>query len=309
MLRGEPFWDGDSWQEYCDELLTLHHPDAYQAIPAADRGDCGLEGHSTDGQGCGYQCYAPDEAIDIATRRKRQIRKVTETVDTLIAQRDRLDRVLGRHRIQRLIFLFPRHDSAEVNAHLRKQEGVLREAVSEFSIGSIAQDVVLAAWSVPPYLKAEKEELDRVGAARTHLPSVSVNAEDVESFRREAAEQLVGTLQKLERRFGETRAPDVLDLALEDKLVGDEQERFLEQRPSSYERYQRLKKQERNAITRMTAEGGTSDLTLGKLGERIGGEIGSQVPGIDSVDVATLAAGVVSSWLIECPLDFPEVEE
>src|SRR3954447_7298914 len=97
MLRGGESWDGDSWEAYCNELLALHHPDAYQVIPAADRGDCGLEGHSTDGAGCGYQCYAADPEINIRDRRSRQIDKITDTVGTLIGQRDRLGRVLGRH--------------------------------------------------------------------------------------------------------------------------------------------------------------------------------------------------------------------
>src|SRR3954451_10423479 len=108
MLRGGESWDGDSWEAYCNELLALHHSNAYQVIPAADRGDCGLEGHSTDGSGCGYQCYAPDSEIGIRDRRSRQVDKITATVNTLISQRERLTRVLGDYTIKRLIFLFPR---------------------------------------------------------------------------------------------------------------------------------------------------------------------------------------------------------
>ena len=306
MLQGEPLWDGDSWQDFCNELLALHHPDAYQAIPAHDRGDCGLEGHSTDGQGCAYQCYAADADINIGERRSRQISKITATVNTLIEQRSRLGRVLGTHQIQRLIFLFPRHDSAQVNDHLRKQEALLQAAVEAHSIDPISANVILAVWTIPPYLKAELEELDRVGGAKTRLPAVAIEAADIEGFRREAAEQLVGTLEKLTRRFGKRKATGILDIALEDKLVSDEQERLLANRPSSYEKYERVKAQERHAIRRLTAEGGTTDLTLEEVRRRLESQIEAQVPGVDPIDIATLSAGVVSNWLVECPLDFPE---
>lgn len=308
MLQGEPLWDGDDWEDFCNELLALHHPDAYQVIPAYDRGDCGLEGHSTDGQGCAYQCFAADADIDIGERRSRQVTKITETVNTLIEQRTRLGKVLGTHRIQRLIFLFPRHDSAQVNGHLRKQEALLQQAVRDHSIEAIEPDVVLAAWTVPPYLKAEREELDRVGSARARLPEVEVQPADVERLRREAAEQLVSTMEKLERRFGDQNAAGVLDIALEDKLVSDEQERLLAGRPASYERYERVKAQERHAVTRLTAEGGTAELTLEDLRQRLASQIEGQVPGMDPVDIRTLSAGVVSNWLVECPLDFPEAD-
>jgi len=308
MQQGEPFWDGDSWQDFCNELLALHHPGAYQVIPAYDRGDCGLEGHSTDGQGCAYQCYAADADIDIGQRRSRQISKITETVSTLVEQRSRLGRVLGIHRIRRLIFLFPRHDSAQVNGHLRKQEAVLRAAVGEDSIDAISPEVVLAVWTIPPYLKAEAEELDRVGGAKARLPVVEVEAADVEELRREAAEQLAPALEKLERRFGDPKAPGILDIALEDKLVSDEQERLLATRPTTYEKYERVKAQERRAIRRLTAEGGTAELTLEEARKRLAFQIEKQVPGMDPVDIASLSAGVVSNWLVECPLDFPEAE-
>ena len=305
MQRGEHIWDGDSWQDYCNELLALHHPDAYQVIPAQDRGDCGLEGHSTDGQGCAYQCYAADADINIAVRRGRQVTKITDTVTTLIDQRNRLGRVIGRHRIERLIFLFPRHDSADVNAHLREQERRLRDATVESAIECIASHVVLAAWTVPPYLKSEAAELRRVGAMKVPLPDVTLEQVDLDRYRNEAAEQLADARDKLARRFGEDRAPVLLDLALEDLLVGAEQERTLTLRPESYERYERLKRRERRAITRRSAEGSTADMTLQDIINQLRAQMVHEVPGVHADDAATLAAGAVSSWLIECPLDFP----
>jgi len=306
MLRGGEPWDGDSWEEYCNQLLALHHPDAYQVIPAADRGDCGLEGHSTDESGCGYQCYAPDAEVGIRDRRSRQVDKITATVNTLIEQRERLARVLGEHKISRLIFLFPRHDSAEVNAHLRTQEERLRTAVDTHRIDAIADDVVLAAWTVPPYLASEAAELERTGAARLPLPEVTIAASDRAALQEQAAAELASANDKLTRRFGGDRAPRLLEIAIDDFLRGTEQERLLQKRPDSYERFERLKGRGRREVTRRSAEGATGAVTLGDLISRLGGEIEAEVASIDPTDAESLAAGAVAGWLIECPLDFPE---
>jgi hypothetical protein len=223
----------------------------------------------------------------------------------LIEQRKRLGRMLGQHKIKRLIFLFPRHDSAEVNAHLRMQEERLRKAVADLQIEAIADDVVLAAWTVPPYIAQEAAELERTGAVRMPLPPVSVGEEDKHRLRDERAAVLQGANEKLTRRFGANRAPALVDVAIQDFLLGAEQEQHLQQRPDSYERLQRLKGRGRREITRESLEGSTYALTLADLVARIRGQIEAEVPSIDSTDADSLAAGAVAGWLIECPLDFP----
>lgn len=302
MSNSGDVWDGATWEDYCNELLALHHPDAYQVIPAADRGDCGLEGHCTGGSGCAYQCYAADDDIDIPERRKRQVRKITATVGTLIEQRDRLSRVIGVHKIRQLVFLFPRHDSASVNEHLRRQESRLRAA----GIECIDVDVTIAVWTVPPYLATEQAALERAGGVQTPLPRTTVDADQIERFREQAADELVKGRAKLARRFAEDRANGLMEIEIEDRLRGGELERQLENRPVSFERYERLKLRERRDITRMSAEGATAEMSLQQMVDRLREQMQSQVPGIDQGDASTLAAGAVADWLIECPLDFPD---
>lgn len=304
MQRGGEGWDGDSWQAYCDTLLALHHRDAYQTVPAADRGDCGIEGHSTDGQGCAYQCYAADPEISIAERRKRQVAKITETVGTLVRSRDRLAQVIGEHTINQLIFLFPRHDSADVNAHLHRQEARLRTEASTNGMTCIAADVVLTVWTIPPHLEAERTELERVGATLARLPDVQVTDAEKEQYRQEAADALPRAQEKLGRRFGQTRAPELMEITIEDLLIGSQQEAALQDLPDLYERYERLKRTEQRNVRRMSAEGTTSGLTLDGLIDRLRGQITAEVPGVHSGDAKTLAAGTLASWLVECPLDF-----
>ena len=296
--------NGAEWQEYCDALLALHHRDAYQAVPAADRGDCGIEGHSTDGQGCAYQCYAADPQIPIAERRKRQVAKITDTINTLVRRRERLAQVIGGHTINRLVFLFPKHDSADVNSHLRRQEARLRTEISANEIICIAPDVVLAVWTIPPHLETERAELERVGANIARLPDVQVTDAEKEQYQEEAADALPAAQAKLTRRFGQARAPELMGVTIEDLLIGSQQEDALQDLPDLYERYERLKRSERRSIRRMSAEGTTAEMTLDGLIARLQKRIATEVPGVHSGDAETLAAGAVAGWLVECPLDF-----
>lgn len=168
----------------------------------------------------------------------------------------------------------------------------------------IAADVVLAAWAIPPYLEAERTELERVGATLARLPDVQVTDTEKEQYRQEAADALPRTQEKLARRFGQTAAPKLMEITIEDILVGSQQEAALQDLPDLYERYERLKRTERRSVQRMSAEGTTAELTLEGLINRFREEIIAEVPGVHGGDAKTLAAGTIASWLVECPLDF-----
>src|SRR5580698_3196602 len=68
-------WSGDEWQEHIVMLLKRHYaPGQFQEIPDKHRGDAGLEGFTNDG--CAYQCYSPEEPLEIAGRLDAHKRKI-----------------------------------------------------------------------------------------------------------------------------------------------------------------------------------------------------------------------------------------
>ena len=168
----------------------------------------------------------------------------------------------------------------------------------------IAADVVLAAWTIPPYLEAERAELERVGANIARLPDVQVTDAEKERYQEEAADALPAAQAKLARRFGQAVAPELMGMTIEDLLIGSQQEAALQELPDLYERYERLKRSERRSMRRMSAEGTTAEMTLDGLIARLRDRIAAEVPGVHSGDAETLAAGAVAGWLVECPLDF-----
>ena len=52
-------FDGNSWDEFCQQCLKIKYKEDYQEIPAFFNGDLGIEGFTRDG--LAFQCYCPSE--------------------------------------------------------------------------------------------------------------------------------------------------------------------------------------------------------------------------------------------------------
>src|SRR5205809_191624 len=132
--------DGDEWQRYCEQLFILHHPDSYARMPDEHKGDLGLEGYSTDGSGCAYQCYA-SEADTPGKRAEAQKRKMRRDLKKMRDNAVEVERHLGDIKIKRWILVVPVHDSIEVTAYAREQEAVVHNAGLDFVDSTFRVDV------------------------------------------------------------------------------------------------------------------------------------------------------------------------
>jgi hypothetical protein len=309
-LSGTPYpWEGSEWQHYCTALLYLHHGGLYQPIPDQDRGDGGLEGFSTDGRGCGYQCHAPKAHYGIAERRDQQVRKIKRTVQTLIANRDLLAKLIGDYVILEVRFLFPLCESRELVAEVRAQETKLRRAAAQHNIAWLGGSVVISAHQADELLASEIAALEQTAAAHARLPIVAVEEDEIDEHLRAAADELTAAAAKLRERFGEQAVPELLRVVLSDHLIGTELAAHLAgHNPQTHEDYERVVEERRTRIRRESLEGATATRTLTQLGDELSDAIIASVPGIHRDDARTLAQGVVAAWLIECPLQFGRVE-
>jgi hypothetical protein len=298
-------WEGREWQDYCTQLLYLHHDARYQPIPDQDRGDGGLEGFSTDGTGCGYQCHAPKAHYGIVERRTQQVAKIKGSVGKLIDNRVLLGRLVGTHVIREVRFLFPVCESRELVAVVREQEARLIAAVAEHEIAWLSADVVISAHQGDELLAAEMAKLERAGASHARLPAVTVPDDEVDRHLEAAAAELTGAAAKLRERFGDGRVPRLLRVALADHLVGKELAAHLESHnPQTHEDYARVMAERRTRVQRESLEGATADRTLTDLGDELTAAITESVAGLHTEDARHLAQGVIADWLIECPLSF-----
>jgi hypothetical protein len=300
-------WDGADWQKHCDRLCHLRHaPGGYQPIPDRDRGDRGLEGHTTDGTGIGYQFYAPAAGLPIKDRRSRQNSKITKTVTDIIRHCNDLGEIVGRHTISKIYFLFPEHDSRFVNTHLRTQEVRLQAAITADAIIWLDPSVVLAVHTEDDF-PLELAELRRVGASSLTLSDVSPSEAEIEAFREELGEALPSAHEKVSRAVPAGRVGATLEFIVTDRVAATTREAELETRdPLSYEDYLKTKRHERARVRRESVEGATAGKSLSELRERTADRIYETVGGLRVSDAERFADGAIAEWLLECSLDFPE---
>ena len=85
MINAVQIWNPDDWESFSLSLLQNRHgPLNVQKIPAAHKGDFGIDYYCTK-EAVAYQCYAVEEPTDISTRAERQKKKITTDLGKLLA--------------------------------------------------------------------------------------------------------------------------------------------------------------------------------------------------------------------------------
>jgi hypothetical protein len=119
-------WSPDDWQVHCDLLLSLHYQFDYQRVPDNVKGDLGIEGFSRDG--CLYQCYAAEAGLTRRQLYERQRDKMTVDLGKLIPNAAGIEAMLGGTRIARWVFLVPRLEGREILVHAATKSAEIRAA-------------------------------------------------------------------------------------------------------------------------------------------------------------------------------------
>ncbi|MDZ5454921.1 hypothetical protein [Labrys sp. ZIDIC5] len=128
MSSAMQVWNPDDWEVFALVLLQGRHgPLHVQKIPAAHKGDYGIDYYSTKDLAA-YQCYAVEEPVDISTRAERQKKKITKDLGKLIKNHVEVGKLFHGEPIRHWVLIAPLHDSKELNLHCAKKTKDLREA-------------------------------------------------------------------------------------------------------------------------------------------------------------------------------------
>lgn len=117
----------EEWQKFCEVMLRQHYGQQYfWPVPDTDRGDCGIEFFTT----CGklYQCYCPENNINIAEYKKRVQSKITKDLKKLKTYELMIGKMLDSIKINQWILLTPENKSKDliVHCHKKKNEVILK---------------------------------------------------------------------------------------------------------------------------------------------------------------------------------------
>jgi hypothetical protein len=297
-------WTGDDFQDYCSLLLRKRNAAAdehdLQIVPDNDKGDLGIEAFTT--KGAAFQCYAPEEPLTTQARYEKQRDKLTTDLNKLKNRAEKFEELLGTVKINRYVFMVPRHDSKQLIAHAQNKA----KEVREWGLSFIASEFFVVIETLDDYA-VESEHLHAV-------PSQIFAGEPPEPVQRQ--EWMGGNLSltsiadaKLKRILpADGEREGALVTLIDFYLAGENSlEHLRETLPDVYKAVVRVRSQHESLLKlRHPASSNTSlsDMTVvvDELCEAIVAGCGV----VNKDDADQLAWAAIADWLMRCPLDFGE---
>lgn len=302
LMAPSDSWDGAEWEVHVGRLLQDRHGAInVQKVPAKHSGDGGIDYYCL-AEAVLYQCYAVDEPIDVATRSTKQKAKITADVGKLCKADGIAAKLFKGDPVSRWILTVPKHDSQEVNkhaatkaaevrkmglAHIAPDFEILIHDRDDFDEDSWGKRASLRARLRAEFAPATDEDVAVIGAVSVDL---------VENLRRKLAKRtkVAGDLE------------DDVDVALRSFIDYQNALDFLRAHaPNAHEDIVALTAQRLKRLKLVGAKASAEAASILELElDNLTSSIKERVPNIDPETADTLAYGVVSDWLMRCPLDF-----
>jgi hypothetical protein len=301
--KQEP-WHGTTWQVYVVKLLRLRHRLDLVEIPDTTQGDCGIEAFSRDGS-C-YQCYAPQGNPTHSQRYDKCREKITDDINKFCHNANGLQKLFGPTKIRRWAFITPKHDNKKLVEHAEKKAQEVRAkklpyATDDFSI-FVGTDEEFAK---------ERNELHREG-----LHPLDINAPGVsEDVVRAYADTNSGQISNLDRKLAKLRHQKgsierLKTILLKYYLRGENALGDLRQYPDVYEKVHSCQSNRAEVVeARSLISTRDPKAHLEQTILEFQDELLSEVPNLSMKTAELLAWASAAGWLLQCPLDFPGVDE
>ncbi len=294
------YWSGEDWQEYVMHLLRRRYrPGAFQEIPDKDRGDCGLEGFSDDGNA--YQCYAAQEPLSVLQRAEAQKLKITRDIKKFKDNELKLKTLFGPLQIKRWVLLVPTFDSKEVLAHAEKKAHEIRlHKLSHVDNDFAVKILTDATFSV------EKKLIHDCGLSKIHINGKSPDNVEILEWEEENSPLVQVIETKLEKLgLDQERTQKLRTRYIQHYIEG---QNVLEKLHSSYEEVHnsilRCKAEKENFLeTECLISGSKPSELLRETLYSYESEILKKIPSLGDNTAKILSFEAISDWLIRCPLE------
>lgn len=293
--------DPKEFERYFKDIIKLHYsPANYRDVPDGHGGDYGIECYTLVGHA--FQCYLPEQTSDVAKLVAAQKAKINRDINKLSINKIKLEALFGSTKVCRWILATSAHKSAEVTSFCAQKSLEVRGHGLNF----IANDFEILIHTEDDY-KIEAGHLSR-----------QVYQLDIE-FERTTPQCVEGWIDN------NLTFLDNLDRKLP-KIIGDEERK---RQMRSYLVLQYLDYQ--NLLSRLLQDWADiyeivttsvqhrqnylesrfitspdllpNDVIKDEL-QKLEEDLAREVKTLKRTDIELIKWGVVSDWLIRCPLDF-----
>ena len=303
MVGAVQVWNPDDWEAFSLHLLqTRHGPLNVQKIPAAHKGDFGLDYYCIK-DAVAYQCYSVLEPIDISMRADRQKAKITRDLAKVVKNQTEIAKLFLGAPIRHWILLVPLHDSKEVNLHCSKKTADMRKA----GCGILDSNFEVSVHDTGNFpASAVATGMSAIGNVRLAIPMPS-DAE-LAAWQAGSLQLLANTTRKLSKRA----QPSDLD-----ETVADTMKAFLQAtalldalRNGSPDLHEKVMLAVNSRARRLKFVGPKtgqppSEVLGGELDMMIGA-LKEAAPSLSDENAEQIAYGTIAEWIMRCPLDFAD---
>ncbi|MBC8952289.1 hypothetical protein [Xenorhabdus sp. PB62.4] len=299
----DPNSDPKVWEQYFKSIIRLHYKPANCCdMPDSQNGDFGIECYTLSGHV--FQCYLPEQSSDVEKLVKAQRRKIsTDILKFTKKYKSDLELLFGDIKISRWILATPYSKSSKLTQYCTQKS--LR--VRALNLPYVADDFQILVQTDNDYIT--ERLLLRRGNFQLNLDIDDTTIENVVSF----IEENIGFLEKLNLKLPKINSSE---------SVQDSYRHFLIQKYLDYQNlldelkrnwvdiyqivYKCIQQRETNLVglSMLSLSNAQPGEKMLKQMEVLKENIEKEIPTLKESDLEKINWGVISDWLIRCPLDF-----
>ena len=296
-------WGPDDWEEFSHSLLQSRHGVLnVHKVPANHSGDLGIDYYCLT-ELVIYQCYAPEEPLDIAVRADRQKSKMTTDLGKLIKGATDVSKLMLGQKLKSWVLVVPNHDSKDLNLHCAKKTGDLRK----LGLPLLDENFEVCIQDQNHFPgKAVQDAM--AGLTNLSLSIASPSKEELKNWEAGSADLVANATVKLGKRASGPALGEVVAHGIEAFLRGNGLiDALRNNAPDMHEKVTAAIQVRARTLTFAGPKGGTLPSSI--LNTEIASltqAITTAAPTLSDDNAQEIALGTIAEWIMRCPLDFPD---
>lgn len=292
-------YNGDKWEIFCERMIRHHYSQQYfTSVPAADRGDCGLEFFTRDGSI--FQCYFPDPKYSMSEYKTHVQNKIRTDLKKLKKYETQIKEFLDDIIIQQWVLLIPENKTKELIKYCNSKK---RETIKE-EISFIDKDNFTVKIETADSYPSSKNYALKYSDELIHIESKEIDPSSIFNFKDSIFEK------NIKRKSGYiSKKPDIFSRNMTEKYLNTTT--YLEKLRFTFpDTYQEIEECGRMLLSKMQdmieieelepninfiqAVKAQNEIEIDKLFGAI----------ISNLNRNELPYGFISKWIAECNMDF-----
>jgi len=288
------------WESFCEVMLRQHFKSKnFYPIPDQDGGDLGIEFYTTTGTI--FQCYYPEQGIEMKEYKKRVQKKINDDLKKLAANEKEIAKLLGGVIIDHWVLLIPENRSKDLIAYCRKKE---KEIVAH-NLSYIDNENFTVKIETAESYSAAKLYAQGVYAKAVNIPLSEITEEEKEFWKEDNSEFSGNISRKSNAIVGPTSEP------FQNKVVTKyiQIERLMDRLRADYPDLHNLIEDSARAQLENMQEGAVlepdiDDDFIKRILKDNEEAFKKYSDYMSDRNVQSLSFGFLSRWLAECYMDF-----